>query len=87
MSVWQLSLVRQLAHSRHKGSGMMVRLAMQLGLLPGRVRRKARRGFSALAQCRGWKQVPCEEAEPRRPASPTLGLRRRSGSLPEGTDI
>jgi len=31
MSVWQLSLVRQLTHSRHKDSGPIVRLAMPLG--------------------------------------------------------
>jgi len=31
MSVWQPSLVRQLGQSRPKDSGMVVRLAMQLG--------------------------------------------------------
>ena len=53
MSVWQLSLVRQLAASRCQDSEMIVRLAIQLEVIPGKVRRKARRGFSALAQCRG----------------------------------
>ena len=87
MSVWQLRLVRQLAPSRHRDSGMIVRLAVQLGVIPGKVGRKARRGFSAFTQCRGSKQVPCEEAESRRSASPTLGLRRRSGSLPSVAPI
>jgi hypothetical protein len=87
MSVWQLRLVRQLAPSRHKESWMIVRLAMQLGVIPGKVHRKARLGFSAFTQCKGSKQVRCEEAEPAGPASPPLGLRRRSGSLPSVAPI
>jgi hypothetical protein len=87
MSVWQLSLVRQLTPSRRQDCGMIVWLALPLGVIPGQVRRKARRGFSALAQCRGRKPLRCEEAEPTRPASPALGLRRRSGALPSVAPI
>ena len=53
MSVWQLRLGRQLVPSQPKDSGPIVRRARQLGVMPGKVRRQARRGFSALAQCRG----------------------------------